>query len=189
MASTSERREPLPQPLRPILIVDDDPDDVDILCHALRRAGVVHPVQTFPSGEKAIEHFTELSGAQQHAGRLPLLCVLDIKMPGFHGTEVLQWIRDHDAFSSVPVMICSSSDDPKDVHSAAQFGAQCYARKYPSPKEFTELVTCAQNFTGDPTKRFVAACNLLVGGAPVNEDRGADKNRPSANAEKKGASH
>lgn len=149
--------------LRPILIIDDNPDDVDILCHALRRAGIKEPVQSFLGGEEAIVHLTEISTAGAASEWRPLLCILDVKMPGFHGAEVLQWIREHEAFSSVPVVMCSSSDDPNDVAEARKFGAQCYARKYPSATEFKDLIACAQQFRGGRDEQFHVACNLLLG--------------------------
>lgn len=151
-----------PGVLRPILIIDDSPDDVDILCHGLRRAGIKHPVQSFSGGEEAITHLSEIAATSADDGWRPLLCILDVKMPGFHGAEVLQWIREHSAYASMPVVMCSSSDDPKDVAEAGQFGAQCYARKYPSASEFKGLVACAESFTGDARDIFDVPCNLLA---------------------------
>lgn len=147
---------------RPILIIDDNLDDVDILCHGLRRAGVQEPVQSFASGEDAISHLSEIATTGADTDWCPLLCILDVKMPGFHGAEVLQWIRQHDAYLAMPVVMCSSSDDPKDVADAAQFGAQCYAKKYPSPAEFKELLDCARRYKGEREEKFEVPCNLLL---------------------------
>ena len=88
--------------LRPILIIDDNADDVPILCHGLRRAGINEPVQHFASGEEAIMHLTEISAATADDRWRPLLCIVDVKMPGFHGSEVLQWIREHDTMPQWP---------------------------------------------------------------------------------------
>lgn len=153
---------------RPILIIDDNPDDVDILCHGLRRAGISEPVQSFASGEDAITHLSEITSSQADDGWRPLLCIVDVKMPGFHGAEVLQWIRGHDAYASMAVIMCSSSDDPKDVADAAQYGAQCYARKYPTPGDFVELLSCARRFKGEREEKFDVSCNLLLAQKPTS---------------------
>lgn len=147
--------------LRPILIIDDSADDVDILCHGLKRAGICHPLQSFFTGEEAITHLSDISAHGGDDSWRPLLIIVDVKMPGFHGAEVLQWIREHKAYAAMPVVMCSSSDDPKDVADAARFGAQCYARKYPTPEDFKELVRCAENFAGNPGEKFAVSCNLL----------------------------
>lgn len=109
-------------------------------------------------------HLTEISATNADDGWRPLLCIVDVKMPGFHGAEVLQWIREHDTYAAMAIVMCSSSDDPNDVSAAARFGAQCYARKYPSPAEFAELVGCARRFSGRCEERFEIACNLLLSG-------------------------
>jgi DNA-binding NarL/FixJ family response regulator len=123
-------------------------------------------VQSFASGEEAITHLSDISRTEADDGWRPLLCIVDVKMPGFHGAEVLQWIREHDSYAAMPVVMCSSSDDPKDVSAAAQFGAQCYARKYPSPADFRELIACARRFSGQSGEKFEVTCNLLVSQPP-----------------------
>lgn len=57
--------------------------------------------------------------------------LLDVKMPGLTGLELLEWIREHPLFDSIPVVMWSSSDDPRDLERAAKLGAQCYIGKYP----------------------------------------------------------
>ena len=148
--------------LRPILIVDDNADDVDALCRALRRAEVRNPVQSFPSGEDVIDHLSDLTETESTEGWLPILCLLDVKMPGFHGAEVLQWIRGHHQFRQMPVAICSSSADTKDVNVARQYGAQCYLKKYPNPDDIGLLVDLAQRFTADPSVVFDLPANLFL---------------------------
>lgn len=147
---------------RSIVIVDDNPDDVEIFCRALRRSGLDQEVQSFSNAEDAMEHLARLATPPATEERWPLLCVLDVKMPGFHGAEVLQWIRARDVFATMPVMMCSSSDEPGDIRQAAQFGAQCYARKCPTSAELRAIIRCAEAFTGDPSEKFAVSCNLLL---------------------------
>ncbi len=148
--------------LRPILIVDDNPDDVDILCHGLRRADVTNQLQTFSGGEEVIAHLTDLSVHDPSESWLPVLCVLDVKMPGFHGAEVLSWIREHPGFDAMPVMMCSSSDDPKDVLAARDQGAQCYALKHPGAEDFKQILNRAERYADDRSVVFDVSCNLLL---------------------------
>lgn len=107
-----------------------------------------------------MEHLAGLSVPEARNWQ-PLLCVLDVNMPGFRGIDVLHWIREHDAFASIPVLVCSSSDDAGDIRQAAHFGAQCYAVKYGSPDDWKEVIACAERFSGDRSERFSVPCNLL----------------------------
>jgi CheY-like chemotaxis protein len=72
-----------------VLAVDDDVDDTDLLRLLLRKAGVPNPVEIYREGEEIIKALTSVA---QKALK-PLLCILDVKMPGMTGHEVLRWIR------------------------------------------------------------------------------------------------
>lgn len=124
----------------PILLVDDNPDDVELMLLAFRRAKVSNPVHVAQDGEAAIRYFR---GEGDYADRtrfpLPFLVLLDVKLPGRNGIEVLQWIRaNHD--QGVVVVMLSSSAQPRDVLQAAKSHCNSYLVK---PDSLQELVSLA----------------------------------------------
>jgi CheY-like chemotaxis protein len=133
----------------PIIAIDDDEDDVDLLRIMLRKAGIPNPMQVYREGEKALQALTKLA---QESLR-PLLCFLDVKMPAISGIDILKWIRTTPALNSMPVVMLSTSDQPGDVLKAAQNGAQCYLVKYPQPAVLKAIVDDAERFAlGSPAE-------------------------------------
>ncbi len=106
------------------LVVEDNKDDVLLLRRAFLKAKVLNPVHIAIDGEEAIAY---LSGTGKYANRvefpLPSLVLLDIKMPRVGGLEVLRWIRTQPGFSSLRVIMLTSSDEIRDVNAAYQLGA------------------------------------------------------------------
>ncbi len=148
---------------RPILIVDDSDDDLRLTKVLLEKTGDVGNVIALRDGDSMIEY---LSGAADlgEAG-LPLLILLDFKMPGFRGLELLEWIREHHAFDRVAVAILSSSEEPHDVRRAGELGAQCYFGKYPPVSNAKALVAAATEFRAGANSAHVFGVpgNLLMG--------------------------
>jgi CheY-like chemotaxis protein len=113
-----------------ILLVEDDPNDVFLLQRAFRKAGFEHPVQAVGDGEEAVAYLT---GAGSYADRaqfpLPLLVLLDLKLPRKSGLEVLAWLREQPALRRLPVVVLTSSREPADVNRAYDLGANSYLVK------------------------------------------------------------
>ena len=128
-----------------VLAVDDDSDDVDLLRLLLRKAGAPNPVEIYREGEQLIEALSKIAQSSLAAIR-PLLCFLDVKMPGMTGHDVLKWIRAQPGLDSLPVVMLSSSEHPEDIKQAAQNGANCYLTKYPQPAVLREVLNEAERF-------------------------------------------
>src|SRR3569832_1446866 len=96
-----------------ILLAEDNDNDALLMRHAFRRAGVSNPVLRVCDGEEAVDY---LSGNGVYAVRqqypLPVLLLLDLKMPRLNGFEVLSWVRSQERFQHLPVTILTSSDHP-----------------------------------------------------------------------------
>jgi two-component system response regulator len=125
----------------PILQVEDDPNDVFLLQHAMRQAGVANPIQVATDGRQAIDY---LKGCGKFADRQkfprPCLVLLDLKLPYVMGLNVLKWIRQQPGPTLVVVMLTASGDDT-DIAAAYRLGANGFLVK---PSQASELVAMAK---------------------------------------------
>jgi CheY-like chemotaxis protein len=128
--------------LRPILAAEDEESDRLILELAFERAQLAHPLVIVPDGQVMVEY---LSGEGRYADRsahpIPALLVLDLKMPGMSGFDVLAWLAERSEFKKIPVAVLSSSADESDMKEARQLGAREYFVK---PHSLGDLVKIAQ---------------------------------------------
>lgn len=124
-----------------ILYVEDEEDDVFLLRHSFKQAGIANPLLSLGDGEAALEY---LSGAGEYSNRadypLPVLLLLDINLPMVSGLEVLKWLRAQPGYRVLPVLILSSSSQDSDIMRAYELGANGYLVK---PSGLQKLVTLA----------------------------------------------
>jgi len=110
-----------------ILVVEDNPDDRDLLARAFRKAGIAMQLRFAVDGEEAVAY---LEGAQHEAREAsPAVILLDLKLPGRSGFEVLEWIKGHAVLRRVPVIILTSSRENVDLKQAYDLGANSYLVK------------------------------------------------------------
>lgn len=123
-----------------ILLVDDLEDDRLLVRRAFEKAAVPNPLHCVSSGQEAIHY---LSGTGPYANRaehpLPDLILLDLKMPGTDGFEVLGWLRQQPGIRAIPVVVLTSSDLIKDVNRAYALGANSFLVKPLDFQNYTEL--------------------------------------------------
>jgi CheY-like chemotaxis protein len=128
-------------PLPTVLYVEDDPNDAYFGRHAWKKAGVENFLEIVPGVEEAISH---LSGEGPYADRVrhPLagLVLLDLKMPGVSGLNLLRWIRSQPTLVHSPVIIVLSSDNPSDIKSAQALHIEGYLIKPGRLDEWVGLV-------------------------------------------------
>lgn len=127
------------RPLKPILLVEDDANDVFLLRRAFHQANILHPITLVTDGEQATSY---LGGQNGFADRirypLPALMILDLKLPRKAGVEVLNWLRSQEApLCRLPVIVLTSSRLSSDVNQAYDAGANSYLVK---PGEFSRLL-------------------------------------------------
>jgi CheY-like chemotaxis protein len=125
----------------PLLLVEDNEDDVFIFQRAFRRAGLSHPLQVASDGQDAIDY---LSGVGRYGDRrahpLPSMIFLDLKLPRRSGHDVLAWLAEQTDLPSMPVIILTSSAEQRDLQRARELGALHYLVKPPAPTALAELV-------------------------------------------------
>lgn len=121
-----------------ILLVEDNPRDVLLIQRAFRKANVAIPLQVVEDGEVAIRY---LSGEEPYTDRdrypLPLLILLDLKLPRKSGAEVLAWLRQQPALKRLPVVVLTSSKEYADINHIYDLGGNAYMVK---PVAFDNLV-------------------------------------------------
>ncbi len=128
--------------MQPILLADDDENGAFLTTRAFQKAGVLHPITVVRDGDAAIEY---LGGTGRYTDRrahpLPCLLLLDQKLPGRSGLEVLEWLRTKSPFCTLPVLLLSASTFDGDIQTAYLLGANGYLVK---PSEFEALVAMAK---------------------------------------------
>lgn len=125
----------------PLLLVEDNEDDVFIFQRAYRRAGLSLPIQVATDGQEAIDY---LAGAGRYMDRvahpLPAMIFLDLKLPRRSGHDVLAWIAAQPDLPALPVIVLTSSAELRDLKRSRELGALHYLVKPPSPEALAELV-------------------------------------------------
>jgi CheY-like chemotaxis protein len=125
---------------RPILLVEDNPMDVDLTRRAFIRQKVVFPIEVARDGEEALAFITRW----ENKAPPPILILLDLKLPKVDGLEVLRRLKTHPDFQSIPVVILSTSTEESDVQIAYQEGANSYIVKPVDFDRFMQIVAQIQ---------------------------------------------
>jgi two-component system response regulator len=128
----------LAAPDRPILVVDDNDDDLQLAVRALREHDVQRAIALARDGREASAY---LFGSEERAaGTLPSVVFLDLQMPGIDGLEVLRRIRSTERTRLVPVVVLTSSREDADIVESYSLGANSYVRKPVDYDEFRAAV-------------------------------------------------
>jgi len=127
-----------------ILLVEDNPDDVELTLHALRKENLANHIHVSRDGEEALE-FLFCNG--QHADRSfehpPRLVLLDLKLPKVDGMEVLRRLKSDPRTQSIPVVILTSSKEERDLVRGYGLGANSYIQKPVDFDQFRNTVKSA----------------------------------------------
>jgi len=119
--------------LRPIILVEDNPDDERLTIRALRRGNIANQILVARNGEEALTMVL-------NANPLPSVVLLDLKLPKVDGLEVLRQLRANERTHTLPVVILTSSTEERDIIDSYSLGANSYVRKPVEIEKFTEAV-------------------------------------------------
>jgi CheY-like chemotaxis protein len=126
---------------KPILLVEDNPDDQALTRRALKKNNIMNEVVVAQDGVEALDY---LFGTGAHAGRntglLPAIVLLDLKLPKVDGLEVLRKVRSDERTKVLPVVVLTSSKEEQDLVQSYSLGANSYIRKPVDFGQFMEAV-------------------------------------------------
>ena len=127
---------------RTILLVEDNPDDVELTLRALEKHNIKNKVTVARDGAEALDYlFATGAYSDRDTSVMPAVIILDLKLPKVDGLEVLERMRADERTKLVPVVILTSSKEEQDMINGYKFGANSYVRK---PVDFTQFVEAAR---------------------------------------------
>ncbi|MBX3586848.1 MAG: response regulator [Ramlibacter sp.] len=127
--------------LAPILIVDDSADDVELFQLGLASLNLANPIDICRDGVQALDYLLRRGPFADRTGPLPLFVLLDIKMPRMDGIETLTELRRQPGLEILPVIMMTSSNQPRDIQAGYAAGANGFVVK---PVGFEKLVESAK---------------------------------------------
>jgi hypothetical protein len=122
---------------KPILLVEDNPVDLDLTLRAFKSRNLINPVEVARDGEEALLYIDKWEKGDSR----PVVILLDLKLPKVNGLEVLEVIKKHPVFKTIPVVILTTSSESSDVKEAYRLGVNSYIVK---PVDFDKFIDVAK---------------------------------------------
>jgi CheY-like chemotaxis protein len=124
-----------------ILLSEDDDGHAALIQRNLKRAGVANEIVRVRDGQEALDYLTCRGAFAARQPRDPLLMLLDINMPRVDGIEVLRVMRANESLARVPVIMLTTTDDPREVDRCYQLGFSVYISKPVKYEDFVDALT------------------------------------------------
>jgi two-component system response regulator len=124
-----------------ILLVEDNPDDIELTLRAFRKNNIANDMAIARDGAEALDYlFCRGAYSERDIDELPRLVLLDLNLPKLDGLQVLERLRAEERTRLIPVVILTSSKEEQDMVSGYRFGANSYVRKPVDFNQFVEAV-------------------------------------------------
>lgn len=123
-----------------ILLAEDDEGHASLIQRNLKRAGVVNEIVHLRDGQEVLDYLRYEGAFRGRESRGPLLLLLDINMPRVDGVEVLRQVKADAALAKLPVIMLTTTDDPREVERCYRLGCSVYITKPVMYDEFVEAV-------------------------------------------------
>ena len=130
--------------MRPILLVEDNPMDVELTLRAFAKRRLANPVEVARDGEEALAWIADWDKGKPQ----PVVVLLDLKLPKVSGLEVLRVLKTHSAYRRIPVVVLTTSKEDHDVRSAYDIGANSYIVKPVDFEKFAEVAEQIEMYWG-----------------------------------------
>lgn len=131
-----------------ILIAEDDEGHAELISDNLLEAGITNPIIRFRNGQETLDFFFGPAPGQDGEGaRAPhreagqaYMLLLDIRMPKVDGVEVLRQIKGDPQLKNMPVIMLTTTDDPREIQNCYALGCSCYVTKPVDYRQFSEML-------------------------------------------------
>jgi len=123
-----------------ILVVDDDEGHTELVRRNLQRSGIGNPIVALTSGSQSLNYIFSRGPYADRTGSGELLVLLDINMPGIDGIEVLRQIKSDANAKKIPVLMLTTTDDPREINRCYDLGCSVYITKPVDPAAFIEAI-------------------------------------------------
>ncbi len=123
-----------------VLLAEDDDGHATLVMRNLKRAGIANDLVRVSDGQEALDYVRCEGAYSSRTPNGPLLLLLDINMPRMDGVEVLRQIKENETTAQIPVIILTTTDDPREVERCYKFGCSVYVTKPVEYDAFVEAV-------------------------------------------------
>ena len=123
-----------------ILVAEDDAGHARLIEKNLTRAGLFNPILRFDNGQAVLDFLFRRGTGPQRAAEMPYLLLLDIRMPQVDGIEVLRQLKQDAELRKIPVIILTTTDDPREVERCHTIGCSSYIVKPVDYNKFAEAI-------------------------------------------------
>lgn len=123
--------------IQPILLIEDNPIDLDLTLRAFHKRKLTNPVDIARDGEEALQYIEKW----KNGAAVPVVILLDLNLPKVNGLEVLEAIKKHPVFKTIPVVVLTTSSESRDVNASYLLGANSYIVK---PVDFDKFMEVAK---------------------------------------------
>ena len=123
-----------------ILIVEDDPKDIELILYALKESKLSNKIYVVRDGEEALAFLFHKETYSKKFFQQPKLILLNLKIPKFNGLEVLKQLKENNQTKSIPVVILTSSTQESDMANGYKLGANSYIQKIVDFDEFAQKI-------------------------------------------------
>ncbi len=123
-----------------VLIAEDDDGHAELIQEQLQDAGVRNPLVRFRDGQEVVDFFQGVSPRRTYDPEQAYLLLLDIRMPKVSGVEVLQRMKQSPALRHIPVIMLTTTDDPREVDACYKLGCSCYVTKPMDFQKFSDTL-------------------------------------------------
>lgn len=131
--------------LKRILLVEDDPQDIELTLNALNEYKLSNDIQVVHDGVEALDFLYHRGKFENRPNGNPILILLDLKMPRMGGIEVLKQIKSDEKLRTIPVVILTSSRESLDLETCYQLGTNAYVVK---PVKFSDFIEAIKSIGG-----------------------------------------
>ncbi|MEB3339043.1 MAG: response regulator [Leptolyngbyaceae bacterium] len=134
----------LPDPNQIILVVEDSDEDFAAFTRVMQTSGLKNPVYRVEHGEEALDYLYQTgSYSEPSTAPRPTVILLDLNLPGTDGREIIQQVKQDDTLKSIPIVVFTTSSNPKDIEICYRYGANSYLLK---PIGSQALINTIQDF-------------------------------------------